>query len=363
MQHIVFVIIQFIEKKTVKNCRPPPKNSSCPLPKHIQRRMDTSVSSITHHLNDWNHWVCYWIRVTGLAGVSNRECKWPYVCLSMPLLIAAQDSDSLFPLRWLLSLLCLTLSFLFAIPSVTVLLFHVIISYLSYFCVSRPPSYSSHLLDSPLPFLPRLPVTRHGSSKPSTKSKKTVSLCSCYLLRHVSMNYFFTFVCRCCICCIALYLICFPRNLLSCSTESPRIATVFSKQCVRNKMLTRWIIYAIFVSATNLLRNKSLSWHNLNVCVSREPNFYTTCVYSASLHRKGLHLTQRKVPHENLLHGLLPVEIGQKSDWTILSRIARWNLLHQNETYSTCTPFRSTNIDMPICTKTQQQAKQIIGIA
>lgn len=114
---------------------------SCPLRKHIQRRMDTSVSLITHHLNDWNHWVCHWIRVTGLAGVSNRECKWPYVCLSMPLLITAQDSDSFFPLRWLLSLLCLTLSFLFAIPSVTVLLFHVIISYLSYFCVS--PSFSS----------------------------------------------------------------------------------------------------------------------------------------------------------------------------------------------------------------------------
>jgi hypothetical protein len=243
----------------------------------------------------------------------------------------------LFSLQFLLSQFCYFM-LLFLICLISVSLLHSL--------HLRPPSYSSHLLDSPLPFLPRLPVTRHSSSKPSTKSKKTVSLCSCYLLRHVSMNYFFTFVCRCCICCIALYLICFPRNLLSCSTESPRIATIFSKQCVRNKMLTRWIIYAIFVSATNLFRNKNLSWHNLNVCVSREPNFYKTCVYSASLHRKGLHATQRKVPHENLLHGLLPVEIGQKSDWTILSRIARWNLLHQDETYSMCTPFRSTNIDM-----------------
>jgi hypothetical protein len=69
----------------------------------------------------------------------------------------------LFSLQFLLSQFCYFM-LLFLICLISVSLLHSL--------HPRPPSYSSHLLDSPLPFLPRLPVTRHSSSKPSTKSKK-----------------------------------------------------------------------------------------------------------------------------------------------------------------------------------------------
>lgn len=154
----------------------------------------------------------------------------------------------LFSLQFLLSQFCyFMLSFLICLISVSLL----------HSLHPGPPSYSSHLLDSPLPFLPRLPVTRHSSSKPSTKSKKTVSLCSCYLLRHVSMNYFFAFVCRCCICCIALYLICFPRNLLSCSTESPPSSqnNVYVTKCWQGESFTQFSFLRQTCFATKAFRD------------------------------------------------------------------------------------------------------------